>query len=308
MGAAGSRVAVLRCRNRDAISFNKTCSWILTWANDGWAADTLGDTPLLLAAGSGRRTVVKLLIERGAEVNAKNHDGQTPLEGAAGSGNPRVVKLLLEHGANIKTRDAKGQTPLHAAGQAGSLENLKLLLAAGARTKVKDREGLTYLAYLASNKSPEIANYIQKNHLADGTRNTPLHYAAYAGEPEAVQLWLERKMDVNGRGELRRTPLHFAAQGCNLKAAQALIEKGARLGTRDLYRKTPAQLAETKAEDHPLKATCQDEKTDRNTEIDMKEIEECGRAKACQETAAFFREQIKGPGKVSAQPGEAQVK
>ena len=46
VGAAGSRVAVLRCRSRDAISFKKSCTWILTWANDGWAADKLGDTPI----------------------------------------------------------------------------------------------------------------------------------------------------------------------------------------------------------------------------------------------------------------------
>lgn len=46
VGAAGSRVAVLRCRSRDAISFRKSCKWILTWENDTWAADRLGDSPI----------------------------------------------------------------------------------------------------------------------------------------------------------------------------------------------------------------------------------------------------------------------
>ena len=46
VGAGGSRVAVLRCRSRDAISFKKSCKWVLTWANDGWAADRLGDSPI----------------------------------------------------------------------------------------------------------------------------------------------------------------------------------------------------------------------------------------------------------------------
>src|ERR1039458_6911986 len=46
VGAAGSRVAVLRCRSQDAISFRKSCSWVLTWANDGWAAEKLGDSPI----------------------------------------------------------------------------------------------------------------------------------------------------------------------------------------------------------------------------------------------------------------------
>jgi hypothetical protein len=46
VGAAGSRVAVLRCRSLDAISFRKSCRWVLTWANDAWAAEKLGDSPI----------------------------------------------------------------------------------------------------------------------------------------------------------------------------------------------------------------------------------------------------------------------
>jgi hypothetical protein len=46
MGAAGSLVAVLRCRSRDAISFRESCRWVLTWANDAWAAEKLGDSPI----------------------------------------------------------------------------------------------------------------------------------------------------------------------------------------------------------------------------------------------------------------------
>ncbi|MEI6654971.1 MAG: DUF2961 domain-containing protein [Verrucomicrobiota bacterium] len=46
MGTHGSRIAVLRCRNRDAISFRKSCKWLLTWENDGWAVDKLGDSPI----------------------------------------------------------------------------------------------------------------------------------------------------------------------------------------------------------------------------------------------------------------------
>ncbi|MCX6874393.1 MAG: DUF2961 domain-containing protein [Verrucomicrobia bacterium] len=46
LGTTGSRIAVLRCRSRDAISFRTSCRWILTWANDGWAATALGTTPI----------------------------------------------------------------------------------------------------------------------------------------------------------------------------------------------------------------------------------------------------------------------
>jgi len=46
VGVAGSRVAVLRCRSRDAISFQKSCKWVLTWANDRGNARILGDAPI----------------------------------------------------------------------------------------------------------------------------------------------------------------------------------------------------------------------------------------------------------------------
>ena len=45
-GANESRIAVLRCRSRDAISFRKSCKWIMTWENDRWAADKLADSPI----------------------------------------------------------------------------------------------------------------------------------------------------------------------------------------------------------------------------------------------------------------------
>jgi len=46
LGDAGSRIAVLRCRTQDAISFRKSCKWLLTWENDGWAVAKLGESPI----------------------------------------------------------------------------------------------------------------------------------------------------------------------------------------------------------------------------------------------------------------------
>jgi hypothetical protein len=42
----GALIAALRCRTSDAISFAKSCRWIITWENDGWAAKLLADTPI----------------------------------------------------------------------------------------------------------------------------------------------------------------------------------------------------------------------------------------------------------------------
>jgi ankyrin repeat protein len=55
---------------------------------------------------------VKLLLEKGAELEAKDSSGWTALSYAARYGNEAVVKLLLEIGAELEAKSSSGQTPL----------------------------------------------------------------------------------------------------------------------------------------------------------------------------------------------------
>jgi hypothetical protein len=73
-----------------------------------------GSTPLLIAATFGRVETAKLLIEKGANVNAKSNDGATPLHGAAFFCRTEIVKLLLSHGADVDAKNIRGETPLDA--------------------------------------------------------------------------------------------------------------------------------------------------------------------------------------------------
>jgi ankyrin repeat protein len=72
--------------------------------------------------------VVKLLLEKGAELESKDSEwGQTPLSWAAEKGHEAVVKLLLEKGAELDSKDKGGQTPLSWAAQNGHEAVVKLL-------------------------------------------------------------------------------------------------------------------------------------------------------------------------------------
>ncbi|MBE3041637.1 ankyrin repeat domain-containing protein, partial [Candidatus Bathyarchaeota archaeon] len=69
-------------------------------------------TPLLWAAENGHEAIVKLLLEKSADVELKDYYGQTPLLGAAGNGHEAIVKLLLQKGADIEGKDNNGRSPL----------------------------------------------------------------------------------------------------------------------------------------------------------------------------------------------------
>src|SRR3984885_498967 len=106
------------------------------------------------AAANGHVAVVKLLLEKGAKLEAKDErNGLTPLLWAAANGHEAVVKLLLEKGAELEAKDKdNGQTPLFYAAANGREAVVKLLLEKDAELEAKDKDdGQTPLSYAAAN-------------------------------------------------------------------------------------------------------------------------------------------------------------
>jgi ankyrin repeat protein len=97
-------------------------------------ARNAGDgTPLMLAAGSGRRRIVEKLLDAGADIEAKTVDGQTALITACMGGDAEVVKLLISRGADMNARDSYRHTAMQWAAHEGHIDLVRLLQQAGAR-------------------------------------------------------------------------------------------------------------------------------------------------------------------------------
>jgi len=143
------------------------------------------NSELLKATREGKLPLVKLLLEKGADVNTKNKVNWTPLHEAAQTkvekvlgGRTEIVKLLLENGADVNAKDKWGATPLHAAALEDHAEIAKLLIDSGTDLNAQDKDG-----------------------------ETPLYKAAIVGNTETVKILLEKGADINAKDVRGKKPI-----------------------------------------------------------------------------------------------------
>jgi len=118
-------------------------------------------TPLCYAVQGAQLGAAKLLIERGADVNAPTTLGVTPLGPAVGKRNIELIKLLLGHGANPNSA-VRSETVLHLAAAKGCLDCVKALVEAGAdvNAQTSDAEYRTPLHLAKLGSFPAVADYL----------------------------------------------------------------------------------------------------------------------------------------------------
>jgi ankyrin repeat protein len=89
----------------------------------------LTNMPLHAAAAGGHRDICALLLERGANVNARQHGGFTPLHTAGFRDDREMAELFLRHGADASLRSDEGQTAADSARSQGHIPLAALLRA-----------------------------------------------------------------------------------------------------------------------------------------------------------------------------------
>jgi ankyrin repeat protein len=127
---------------------------------------------------------VRLLLNKGADINAKDKDDQTALHRASYD---KVVRLLLNKGADINAKDKYGNTALHNASDRGKDKVVRLLLNKGADINAKDKYGQTALHIASGSGKDEVVSLLLQHASQKGMVKKLLNATNQKGE-RAVDL------------------------------------------------------------------------------------------------------------------------
>jgi ankyrin repeat protein/mono/diheme cytochrome c family protein len=208
--------------------------------------DAGGSTALHHAAGFGPIANLQLLVDSGADVNARNRRGSTPLHWAIHD--EAKVRLLLSKGAKINAKQGLGRTPLYLAAMLGNgVSTMRLLLAGGADPNLASANGQTPLMMAATRGDVDgVQLLIEKGadvNATNGPGQTALMLACASGDARAVQLLIERGADVKVRSKLNETALGYAATAGVQSTVELLLAKGADVNVRNSRGYSPLMFA-----------------------------------------------------------------
>lgn len=224
------------------------------------AGDKWKETALIITLRKHKLAAAKLLIDKGADIRVKDNFYQrTPLIWASNLGDIELVKLLLEKGAQVNAEDIEKKTALVHAAHNGHQQIRELLLKYGAdpvylkifTKKIENNEEVEVANIeihwtLQQTKDPKTRNLLAAVALGDVNKvnnllnkeiinkkiyslndGTVLSWAAYCNQPRLVKWLIERGANVDPRSDHNLTPLIEAAHLGHLEVVKILVQNGA---------------------------------------------------------------------------------
>lgn len=195
------------------------------------AKDYEGQTPLYLASAKGFATIVELLVEEAADTNIFTSAGRTALYKAGGNGRDDIVELLLRYGANPSLgRGRYGETTLYKAAWYDDLDTVDLLLDYDANVNIRNRKKMDNYKGPVEKILHGIVAGLSKDHaIMNAWGKTALHAAACRGHEEMLRMLLDAGADIEAVGNDGQTPMYLAAQQKHQGVVQILLKAGAKL-------------------------------------------------------------------------------
>ena len=117
-----------------------------------------GSMAIHIAAANGNDDIIEMLLAKDETiVNETDNKGNAPLHWAAMKDKSETIKLLAQRGADLEAKDIDGWTPLHYASAFSSLQTVETLINLGANRESRANDGSTALAYA---QKSEIKDYL----------------------------------------------------------------------------------------------------------------------------------------------------
>jgi ankyrin repeat protein len=192
--------------------------------------DKLGWTPLHVAVDRNDLDEIRVLLGGRARPEAASRNGMTPVHLAAAAGRREAAKLLVQAGAALDPKDKDGRTPVQLAVQEGYLEVVRFLADRGCSLP-------DVLVAAAGGRGDRVEAILRADAGAIKAKTqmweqTPLHLAAWSGQPDVVGMLVAKGLPVDVRDPLEQTPLHLAAGLGNDAVVRELLRLKANVRAR----------------------------------------------------------------------------
>ena len=191
---------------------------------------------LVIATISECYNIAELLLENGADPNTKLKE-TTVLVIASNIKFHKMVKLLLDKGAQVNMPDKNGRSALMAASHEGYYNTVKILLEYGASVNLKMLHGGCALIFACTGGHHQVAALLLKRgaqvDMLDDSGETALSSASTFGHYQVVQLLLKNGAQPNLQNHAGLSALGTACISGHYDIAKLLIEKGAKVDMID---------------------------------------------------------------------------